>query len=83
MTHPEVRAIAEEALKEVLAEGKPYNVRPAQVYISRVSQCEDEDGALFWRVDIDNGQDGAFDRMIAFQMAPKMQGERLEVRSEW
>jgi hypothetical protein len=51
MTHPEVRAIAEEALRLAIAPSRGRLDRSEAEYrVMTVLKCEDESGMVYWRI---------------------------------
>ena len=83
MTHPEVREIAEEALRGLVSTYRDYNANYAKVRICTVLKCEDEDGDESWRVEISGALDSEMDRVVSARMRPRMKGEGVEVQGNW
>lgn len=83
MTHPEVREIAEEALRELIASQRRYTANYARARIGSIAHCEPEEGPKYWLAEITKASDPALDADMYRLMEPKMGGEPLEVRSEW
>lgn len=83
MTHPEVREIAEEALRELMASQRRYCANYARARVCSIAHCEPEEGPKYWLAEVTNASDPALDLDMYHLMNPRMQGEPLEVRSEW